>query len=131
MQSGKFLNSDCRIPMAALGSYSYKKNNQKRYQYTDAAGMQYFIQITPVNINVATVQFFATVAFVPPHIAPPAGFVFNDKVAGAVAPFMNSFFITWAADYELLHNGNEIWRLTNQKQQSVMKIGVGTNIVKL
>ena len=73
-------------------------------------------------MNIAAIQFFQDNTFAL-HIAPPVGFVVSDQ-NGIINALFNSYFITWVSDYRLTHNGNEIWKLTNQKQQAVSKLNL-------
>ena|SRR5271156_4204164 len=114
--------------MAALplGSYSYKTLAVSKFQYTvvdddEDEDIFYFFQITPVNGNIAAIQFFSSYTFAL-HIPPPAGFAVIDASLGPVPVFANSYFITWFSDYVMQHNGNEIWKLTNQKQHAIEKL---------
>jgi hypothetical protein len=51
------------------------------------------------------------------QILSPAGFQVHDTIEGTINPYDNSLFIIWIGDYEMVHNGVVIWKLTNQKEQ--------------
>lgn len=117
-----------------LGSYSYNNNKENKFQYTTAglAPQTFYFKIVPVNNNVAAVQFHQDQHF-NQQIAIPGGITMHDLGAGAaINPFMNCFFITWAADsLELRSNGLPIFKLTNQKQQSLSVGTRGLNVQQI
>jgi hypothetical protein len=98
-----------------------------RLQYDDpvVGAVSYFIQITPVNANIAMLQFYFDITFAA-LIAPPLGFGVTEVAVGPIAPIFNSFFITWISDYRLTHNGVEILQITNQKQHALGKLNNAT-----
>jgi hypothetical protein len=102
-----------------LGSYSYKNTQARRFSFTDTNNNHtYYFQITPVNSNVAAVQFYQDNTFLA-HVAIPANFTLVTANDVGVLAFNQAFFITWIDSYELRYNNVAIWKLTNQKQQSV------------
>jgi hypothetical protein len=103
-----------------LGTYSYKNGQPKRFRYHDAlANQDFFFQVSPVNVNIAAVQFFNNNTFTV-QIPIPPNFTMHDG-AGPVMAFMNTFFVAWIDNYTLSYNGAHVWKLYNQKQQAMQK----------
>jgi hypothetical protein len=98
-----------------LESYSYKTVSHKRYQY-NSGNTNYFWSISPVDGASAVIRFFSSSQFNQP-IDIPQDFTLDNLTTGrTVVPYGN-FPITWSCDYALSHNGTEVWKLMNQKQQ--------------
>lgn len=109
--------------MSILGSYSYKNLKPNAFIFEDTANhTTYYFQIFPINNNVAAIQFCSDDTM-QDSIGIPAGFALDEVGQGPVAVAFQSYFITWIADYSLRFNGVEIWSVTNQKQQSINKVG--------
>ena len=91
---------DPKKQQTALGSYSYRGQNEKRFQCTTTGSVPqtFYPKIVPVNENIAALQFHRNRRR-DDRIAVSAGFSMQDVGRGAsVNPFMGCFFITWVAD---------------------------------
>jgi len=97
--------------------FSYCKDNQELFEYENNEFSVLF-SIVPVNIQVALIRFVNKTDH--KVISCPPGFSFQtypDKIE--VVPFNNQYFVTWFDSYEILYEGDVIWSLINQKQQSI------------
>ena len=114
--------------MTGLGLYSYKTQTELRHRYDTDGGKVYFYRVTPVNHNVAAIQFFNDSRF-ENQIPPPAGFQMREPIIGDVLPFEDSYFVTWMSDYIMSFNGLDIWKLTNQTQQTITSVGTSLSTI--
>jgi hypothetical protein len=114
---GSILEALRKPVMTALQSYSYKTDSVNRYEYNDGS-RKYFFRITSITPTIAAIQFFSDNKYTV-QIPPPAGFQVRDTAEGLINPFINSFFVIWISNYEMMYNGVVIWKLTNQKEQEV------------
>lgn len=103
--------------LSLRGSFSYKNDN---------------INIVIIDVNILLRieridQNVARIYFVNSHdnaIRIPAGVILRDVINNTNVPRVTlngaeSYVITWASNYTLLYNGDEILNLENQKQQSM------------
>jgi hypothetical protein len=73
--------------------------------------------------DIAGIQFLDVYAN---QIAIPHGFTLIDSANQNVPQNLNLFLIMWVHSYELKFNGSTIWKMVNQKQQSVMSANKAT-----
>ncbi|RIB14243.1 hypothetical protein C2G38_2040367 [Gigaspora rosea] len=119
------LTNDPPATMSYKSSFSYKNDNINVI-YVDN-NIQ--IRIERVTSDVARVYFVNNRGR---QIQVPANTIFRNTTNNQNEPIHNnSFYITWVPNYILFHNGAEIFKLENQKQQAIKgAIDLETDVIQ-
>lgn len=105
--------------MRYAGNYSYANKETRLFSYSyeldDDEVATIIFRLSPVNINVASLEFVTSSRQV---VDIPRGFELYSHGDKILSHSGKEFFITWVDDYKLYHDGNLIFCLSNNKQQS-------------
>lgn len=114
----------------SFGSYSYLKEKQGKEPSEPIFKFREFIfQIQHVNDDAAAIVFLNT-DVAGDTVDIPDAFTLHTGNR-QVRKRREEFVIVWLHSYELKYNGVTIWKLTKQKQQSIMSVGVGNEMEKI
>jgi hypothetical protein len=104
----------------SMGSFSYLNENEPIYDFRN-----YKFQIKNNSKSTAFLHFINNYG---EKIDIPSGFEMYSSGERLMKYENSAFIISWIENYELRYRNNTIWKLTNQKQQSVYSVNRQTSL---